>query len=131
YRTAAEGAFAYERRLYDEGARNWPDLRERSQGTEGAATFGAFWCHGAPGIALSRIRALELDFDDGPVREEAVTALETTSAWVGAALTAGTSYSLCHGLAGNAEILSEGASLVGEDSAKLVTRDATDRIEAS
>jgi lantibiotic modifying enzyme len=116
YRSAAEGAFAYERALYDPDARNWPDLREhgRQPGASERA-FATFWCHGAPGIALSRLRALELGEADGAVRDEAERALRTTTEWLAAALPSQLNYSLCHGLAGNAEIVGEGALLLGNE----------------
>jgi class II lanthipeptide synthase len=108
YAEAASRAFAYEATLYDDDARNWPDLRENSaQPASGTLVFVTFWCHGAPGIALSRLRALELGAGDD-ARTEADVALETTEAWVDAALRVGLNYSICHGLAGNAEILREG-----------------------
>jgi lantibiotic biosynthesis protein len=113
YRAAAEGAFAYERTLYEPAARNWPDLRAVRR--DGEATFAVFWCHGAPGGALARLRALELGGlgDESELREEARAALATTEAWLTSALeSGGVNYSLCHGLAGNAEILLEGSALV-------------------
>ncbi|MGZ6604203.1 MAG: lanthionine synthetase LanC family protein [Solirubrobacteraceae bacterium] len=113
YRVAADAAFAYERGLFDPAARNWPDLRSTPSGNgDGQPTFATFWCHGAPGGALARLRALELGGGD-ELRAEARDALATTEAWVEAALaSAAVNYSLCHGLAGNAEILLEGRSLM-------------------
>jgi lantibiotic modifying enzyme len=112
YRAAADAAFAYERALFDQEARNWPDLRSAASGNgDGRATFATFWCHGAPGGALARLRALELGADRD-LQHEARVALATTEAWVAAALaSAAVNYSLCHGLAGNAEILIEGSAL--------------------
>jgi lantibiotic modifying enzyme len=130
FAVAAEAAFAYERSLYDPRARNWPDLRE-SAAT--GATAGApppcatLWCHGAPGIALSRLRAGELDAG-GDWESEARLALETTAASVRAQVGRG-NYSLCHGLAGNVEILVEGAALLDDDAAELARAVADDGIE--
>ena len=129
YRDASAGAFGYERSLYDGTARNWPDLRENALRPSGTPpTFTTFWCHGAPGIALSRIRALELGADEA-ARDEALIALDTTAAWTEAALPAGMNYSLCHGLAGNAEILDEGAALAGDRVRMLAARVACEGIE--
>ncbi len=117
---AAEAAFAYERSLYDPQARNWPDLREhalRGWPEEAAPPCSTLWCHGAPGIALSRLRARELGARNG-CEEEARQALETTATAVRAQLGTG-NYSLCHGLAGNAEVLAEGASLLEDEAAAL------------
>jgi lantibiotic modifying enzyme len=131
FQLAAEGGFAYERELYDTATRNWPDLREiatrgRPQGAP--PSYAAFWCHGAPGIALSRMRAYELTGEDAR-HEEALAALQTTQAAVSAELHHG-NYSLCHGLAGNAEILHEGQSLLGREGAELAHAAATAGIES-
>jgi lantibiotic modifying enzyme len=100
-RRAAAGAFAYEASLFDPATRNWPDLRAHA----GTASFATFWCHGAPGIALSRLGALQV-LGRGPYEAEALAAVETTMDSVSAALpTLSGSFSLCHGLAGNAEVL--------------------------
>ncbi len=118
FRAAAEAAFAYERSLYDPQARNWPDLREfvlRGRPDDAAPPCATLWCHGAPGIALTRLRACELG---GPeeCEEEARLALETTAAALGREMVAG-NYSLCHGLTGNAEVIAEGAAWFGGEPA--------------
>lgn len=105
YRDGARAALAYERALYDPAAGNWPDLRTRDDGT----AFATFWCHGAPGIALGRLRAFEL-LGDAATLAEARDALATTRRAVTAELASGAgNFSLCHGLAGNAEVLLEAA----------------------
>lgn len=120
---AGERAFAYERSLYDPLARNWPDLRHHD-GNGGGHSFAAFWCHGAPGIALSRLRALELLGGDDYARE-ASAALATTSGSVEAMLASQTAnFSLCHGLAGNAEVLAE-SRVASEAAAETVLRVAS------
>ena len=110
YARAAESAFAYECGLYDPAVGNWPDLRSlgpsSAAGSPGVSTF---WCHGAPGAALGRLRALELGADRS-LLGEARAGLATTERWLASALASGTyNYSLCHGVAGNAEVLLEGA----------------------
>jgi lantibiotic modifying enzyme len=117
----AEQAFSYERSLFDAGMRNWPDLRTRPGavvGSSGPRSFPVAWCHGAAGIALARLRAYDLT--RLPVlKQEAEVALETTFVHTEAALRAGAgSYSLCHGLAGNAEILEKGYRILGSSGAK-------------
>jgi lantibiotic modifying enzyme len=117
YLSAAERAFAYERELFDPHAGNWPDLRNTARGPSGGSSFVALWCHGAPGIALSRLRASELDggaADDVRLGEARV-ALDTTRRAVEAELARGGNFSLCHGLAGNAEILLHGAAVLGAE----------------
>jgi lantibiotic modifying enzyme len=130
FATAAEAAFAYERSLYDPRARNWPDLREL--GTNGAAPgappgCATLWCHGAPGIALARLRAGELGAG-GDWEGEARLALETTAASVRGQVGHG-NYSLCHGLAGNVEVLVEGDALIDGDTGRLARAVADDGIE--
>ena len=114
---AAEAAFSYERQLFDVKARNWPDLRDpgsRSRMTASPA-FVTAWCHGAPGIALSRLRAYELTGQEAH-RDEAIVGVETTRRFVEAAVLGGVgNYSLCHGLAGNAEVLLYARRVLGAD----------------
>ena len=116
YAEAAYAGFAYERSLYDPVVENWPDLRKFGTAQPAEPSFASFWCHGAPGGALARLRAVELG-SDGGLEAEAQAGLRTTRAWVEAGLASRVNFSLCHGLAGNAEILLEGRALVpgGED----------------
>jgi hypothetical protein len=116
YRKAAEAAFSYENHWYDSKMQNWPDLREkRSQQRPNlrAFQFATAWCHGAPGIALSRLRACEVLIDT-KYRAEAVAALATTLRDVNSQLHfANADFCLCHGLAGNAEVLLYGHKVLG------------------
>ena len=89
----------------------------RSLGPRGekAYSYAAAWCHGAPGIAISRLRAYEL-FRDRLCRDEALIALQTTRLAIDEWLKTGTgNYSLCHGLAGNSEVLLYGAQVLASD----------------
>ena len=121
YRVGAEQAFNYERHLFDRHAQNWPDFRERRiRRGRGPAplnspvSFATFWCHGAPGIGLSRLRAYELLRDTG-CETEAMAAVTTTSGTMTAERANGglANYSLCHGIAGNAEVLLQAARTLG------------------
>jgi class II lanthipeptide synthase len=125
FEEAAEAAFAYERALFDPRARNWPDLRDlgADQPWEAASPCATLWCHGAPGIALARLRACELGHRNGR-EEEARVALETTVSSIRNQMEGG-NYSLCHGLAGNAEVIREAESLLGHD-AVTVAHDVGD-----
>jgi lantibiotic modifying enzyme len=111
FREGAEAAFAYERSWFDADAGNWPDLRDqpRGIGKEGyPLPCLALWCHGAPGIALSRLRAVEL-LDDEILRREAAIGLATTRETIADAVETGIgNFSLCHGIAGNADVLLDG-----------------------
>lgn len=117
YSAAAEEAFRYERSWYSKERGDWPDLREANRQTARSTPqpFLDQWCHGAPGIALSRVRAANL-LRDPVLVSEAVTAIETTVRSTAVALSnPNFSFCLCHGLAGNAEVLLEslGGSATG------------------
>jgi lantibiotic modifying enzyme len=120
YKWAAEAAFEYERKWFDSEQANWPDFRETGRGLraqKGAYAFATAWCHGAPGIALSRLRAYDL-LGGEAYREEAVVALRTTRRAVESELVSGLgNYSLCHGLGGNASVLLHAQKPVGEEMA--------------
>jgi type 2 lantibiotic biosynthesis protein LanM len=105
FRQLALGALAYERSVFSPQEQNWPDFRD-IEALEDAQSSGdtgphylVSWCHGAPGIGLSRLAALRY-IDDEPIREEIRIALEKT-------MTAGfgLNHSLCHGDLGNLETL--------------------------
>src|SRR5688572_17260249 len=119
FRVAAEQGFAYERQWFDPQQENWPDFRglyDSWAGSGGQPGFMAAWCHGAPGIGLSRVRAYELTGDE-VYRREAEAALRCTSRTLAAPAAQGQSnYSLCHGSAGNAELLIYAARALGDDS---------------
>jgi lantibiotic biosynthesis protein len=108
WRSAAEQAFLYERRWFDPQESNWADLRildptAAIQSPKPGCSMA--WCHGAPGVALSRIRAWEILHDDS-CRREAEAALATTAKALDApGQAAVANYSLCHGQGGNAEAL--------------------------
>ncbi|HUQ80285.1 MAG TPA: type 2 lanthipeptide synthetase LanM family protein [Gemmatimonadaceae bacterium] len=99
YATAARAAFAYERATFDASAGNWPDYRILD-GTPVAAPLGMWsWCHGAPGIGLSRLIALGQS-DDADARHDLHVALASTIA-----NGFGANDSLCHGDLGNLDLL--------------------------
>jgi hypothetical protein len=109
YRAAAEQAYAYERHWFDADAGNWPDFRVAAGRSRRARAFAVAWCHGAAGIALTRLRAHAL-LGDARYEAEAAVALATTRRAAAAALAAdGPDFSLCHGLAGHAEVLRAGS----------------------
>jgi hypothetical protein len=126
FRYGAELAFSYEDQFFDAAALNWPDFRnvalgkimsERRSGeigeilmADGIASlayttkFMNAWCHGAPGILLTRLRASEV-FASFRHREMTELVLPHCASLVSAARVGMDNFSLCHGLAGNAETL--------------------------
>ncbi|HEV2736455.1 MAG TPA: lanthionine synthetase LanC family protein [Longimicrobiaceae bacterium] len=133
FRYGAEQAFAYERRTYSPELGNWPDLRHLqlseyvqagrvdelralAQSEEGfpaqSPHFMSAWCHGAPGIGLTRLRAWQL-LGDEVHREEAEGAVRAT---LRSLEDPRMNYSLCHGRAGNCETLLLAADVLGDAS---------------
>jgi lantibiotic modifying enzyme len=120
FRDGALRAFQYERHHFSAIHGNWPDFRKD------AVTSGrrpsrfpciSFWCHGAPGIALSRLRACQL-LGEESFKTEAAIALATTRDSIAAAHDSSSgNYSLCHGLAGNSEAVLYGAHVLDDRTA--------------
>lgn len=104
FRTAALSAIAYERSLFSAAAKNWLDrrplTRDRAtiEDTE-TSSYQVSWCHGAPGIGLSRLASLDY-LDDAAIRDEIRFALDTTSQ-----SGFGRNHCLCHGDVGNLDLL--------------------------
>ena len=118
---AAHRAFRYENRWFRPAEDNWPDFREEDG--EDAPTCVA-WCHGAPGIGLTRLRAVELGFD--AYRADAEAAMRTTrssladrDSWIDG------DFSLCHGHSGLGEVLRYASRVLGRpELAELVSEAA-------
>lgn len=101
----------YERLCFDDQANNWPDYR--GEDLMGAAHINdnhcmTAWCNGAPGTlyALASLErfAQSLSFESEDIIRRA---LSTTISSIRAPhITSGHNFSLCHGIAGNAYILS-------------------------
>jgi lantibiotic modifying enzyme len=118
FREAAEEARRYENSQFDQRFSNWPDFRylydPDTPGNNGPG-YPVCWCHGAPGIGLERLRAFQI-FGDRALKEQAEIAIRTTIPTL--AFQQGWNFSLCHGIAGNAELLVL-CSSVFEDSTRL------------
>ncbi len=130
YYTGAMYGFNYERMTFNASVQNWPDLRDMNmgQGTPTTPTYGHSWCHGAPGIAMSRLRAWELTGDNS-FRQEAEIALSTTYKNVYTQLTQNhdsANFSLCHGIAGNCDILLYGAQRLSQNLYSQIAQQAAD-----
>lgn len=126
FRDTAESALRYERRCFSPQHGNWPDFRSPQPGPDGMPVWGysLAWCHGAPGIALSRAQAWRLTGSEESKREAAI-AIQTTEAGIRQTLAypAPTDFSLCHGLAGNAECAAVSAQILGNGTGTGADRD--------
>lgn len=103
YIAAGRQAFAYEATKFDAVARNWFDLRTSMMTKQTKAPkFTYFWCNGSTGIGLSRISSwAALGKTDDDMLQEAYVALDTTIR----SFNKLDNDALCHGKAGNAELL--------------------------
>jgi len=95
---AATKALIYERERFDAEHLNWPDYRNRQP--DQPNTFMTAWCHGAPGIALSRACLFGSPLWDEMCVAEMANALQTLTA-----LKLPFFDHLCCGTFGNAGIL--------------------------
>jgi lantibiotic modifying enzyme len=87
------GALKFERDLFDRDTNRWPDRRRGATGRDAESTA---WCHGGPGIALSRLDTL----GDPETPGEIAHAVEATLSVPLSSL-----HGLCHGAVGNLVIL--------------------------
>jgi hypothetical protein len=122
---AARRALAYERHHRLHTLSDWPDFRsaklsiiladpggasllqQRLRSGEPAPTSAAptmrAWCHGSPGIALTRIRAIMLGIDIDDCAQEVRASVDVLREDLRRPSVRG--YSLCHGTFGNAETI--------------------------
>jgi len=128
----ARQAFIYERQFFSEVSQNWRDLRGADEKRfsieiEHAYTTGDkqfftkekymnAWCHGAAGIGLARIRAIETLLDGKAFENELAICINTTYHTTVKQATEQDSSCLCHGNAGNAELFLEAYRLFKNDS---------------
>jgi hypothetical protein len=106
YLEATLGALKYERSYFNPDLGNWPDFRGAGNRRE-PRQYACAWCHGAPGIALSRhlcASVLATAVKDTLLAERDA-ALETTRAALLKSLDKNTDLCLCHGMTGNADVL--------------------------
>lgn len=92
---AARKALDFERTHFIPDENNWADLRHTTLNRE----TPVYWCHGAPGIGLSRLMIDGL-LEDRHIRSEREIAMKKTLAEG-----FGRGHSLCHGDFGNLEFL--------------------------
>jgi lantibiotic modifying enzyme len=133
YVEAARAAFRYENHWFSAKDDNWPDFRldegDMMQYTAAATQpkaeeqpkFVSGWCHGAPGIGISRLRAHQVLGDKEEAYSDDIASCVRTMARVAAGIDASTDYpnfSLCHGLAGIGDILLYAGQVLGNDSLK-------------
>jgi lantibiotic modifying enzyme len=123
---AAKQGIRYEQSWYQPEMENWPDFR----GTPTPLPDGTYryncalaWCHGAPGIALGRLRAFQIT-QDPEIKAQAQAAIRSTARGLAASVPGQESYCLCHGIGGNAEALILASSILGDTNSPRLARQA-------
>ena len=126
FREAAMEGFAFERRLYDARENNWLDPRFNRFLEQSA------WCHGAPGMALARLKSLHA-LDTPELREDIEGALSITRA-----IPEFYKDHLCCGISSRIEILRIAGEMLNRpellhdaerESARLLARAAEDNLD--
>jgi lantibiotic biosynthesis protein len=131
---AAQAGLTHERSLFRPIEGNWPDLRSFVQpGPGGEPPCMLAWCHGAPGIGFARLALHRLLPNDGPIKEEADIAINSTTISLTQPASGVGNSSLCHGDCGNADLLVLAADLLGRlalrDQAEAAGERMLERIE--
>lgn len=126
YLDVARGACVYEDALFDDAAGNWLDMRSYNT----ARTFQTAWCHGAPGIGLTRLRAIAADPEHAPRYAEQVhAAAKIASDAIAAKLAeARADATLCHGIAGLSEVLWTYGEGLNDDTCRASARAAAQEL---
>jgi lantibiotic modifying enzyme len=112
YGEAATEALRFERSHFNADKGNWPDLRTGAGGQGAAADaslYPAMWCHGSAGVGLARLRIRDLAGDEPELRRDLDAALAATQAALTQPIAQAQGYCLCHGAAGQADLLIEAA----------------------
>jgi len=92
YAEAARRAIAYERSVFVSDQANWPDFRSTPEPNE----FMLSWCHGAPGILLSRHVLVDAGLADEHTAHEQLIARASTLAALRRLTDVGTGDSAAH-----------------------------------
>ncbi len=77
YRETAERAIRYENTLFSPDRNNWQDIREYNDQPGTSPSYMLSWCHGAPGIGLSRLATQHIS-DNQTVETDIRNAIRAT-----------------------------------------------------
>ncbi len=118
--------FAYEDELFDHRVGNWPDFRQSPERSH-TPGFAMGWCHGAPGIALTRLAAIRLDPEHRssyePSARAGIDAVAASLRQLGGLQDRDAT--LCHGVAGLVDVLAVGAQTFQDHRLMEAARGAT------
>ena len=125
---AAKKAFSYEDYWFNVRNNNWPDFRvdKRIRGFKKSnvdLNYAFAWCHGAPGIGLSRLRAYDLLKDEEYFRDSKLsteTSVKFLEQNIHRTNNTVQDFSLCHGLSGVCETLLYANQVLKDNRYKLI-----------
>lgn len=80
FEQAAQEAVMYEKSVFSEEFKNWPDYRTQFMPDPQSPHFMHTWCYGWPGIGLSRLGILPI-WENPAVRQDISIALERAKEW--------------------------------------------------
>jgi lantibiotic modifying enzyme len=125
YRLAAEEGFNYENQWFNPKYNNWPDFRPIRQVRKNHSElfYANAWCHGAPGICLSRLRAYQILRDEKYLRDCQAAIYTIVESLKDHDTIDRGNYSLCHGVGGNCEPLINAYEVFKNEYYKSITID--------
>jgi lantibiotic modifying enzyme len=127
YRDAGREAFRYENSLFNPERENWPDFRYSDDAGD-RGHFGVAWCLGAPGIGMSRLRAVQIDAATPQHRIDSEAALRTVRRQLASSADPGSEdFSLCHGWAGLGDFALLAAEALGSPEPRRLAEEIADR----
>ncbi|MEC1543694.1 type 2 lanthipeptide synthetase LanM family protein [Bacillus halotolerans] len=115
YKAEAQKLLVYENTFYNDCTGNWDKNADEKKGERNRV----YWCHGAPGIALSRIMLKDI-INSRTIKEDIDIALRKLITEGGIE-----SHCLCHGTIGNADILLTAAEELNEGNFRIQALELT------
>lgn len=109
----AEGGMAYEDSWFEPAFDQWRDLRHEQCSPNRSGGASVAWCHGATGIGLASLRAWQVTRRPNYLQRLEV-ALRIVTQSLRQGLAGECNFSLCHGVAGDADLLISVANATGD-----------------
>jgi len=106
YLDVAQQGMSYEDQWYNSSSKNWPDFRNlKEKQSNTSLSYADAWCHGSPGIILSRILYYEISKDNKYLDMIFEVLNNISNKMKNEKYLERNNFSLCHGIAGNCEAL--------------------------
>ena len=106
YFDIAKQGMSYEDQWYNTSFKNWPDFRDINEKQANTSfSYADAWCHGSPGIILSRLLYYEISNDEKYLDTIFAVLNNISYKMKNEKYLQSNNFSLCHGIAGNCEAL--------------------------